>query len=297
MVVGFAMPTSADVGDGRTNVLVDAQSGPNGPEIVITGVQGQTSVVGPGMPEWMRQCRWEQMSRLDYDIYSAQRLPVGEVPTAEEYVELGLDPDEPWGVVFCSTSDPDVLAYNPGIVFTGVLDAWPITETPPQFILDWIVARAYASVEIPLPTGDSAPYGDSDAPMITQFETWLWIDSGVWQPVSATPPAVFGTTATVTATPYQVIFAGDGERIDCGDNAGAIYNFAVAEDAQSTICGLTYRHSSSVGSYSLATTIKWEVNWVCNQFCGSGSLPDYVMTTSRPVIVAELQAIGTAPGG
>jgi len=291
-------PASADLdGGGGGNVFVDATTGPNGPEIVLTGVAAGSSVVGPGLPEWMRACSWTSMSFFEYDLYAWQRYSVGDGPVYDDYVSAGFDPDEPWAVVLCSTTDPDVVAQSPTIAFTGILDAWPIGDPVPQFVQDWIVARAAASVVLPVSVGTSAPAGDVNAPMITQFPTWLWIEAGEWQPRSATPAAVFGTTATVTATPYEVIYRSDGQIVSCGNNSGSVYNFALREEQQSTNCSLTWKHSSAVGSYTLDVTIRWSVSWVCNQYCGSGTLPDFVVTTSRPVRVAELQAVGVAPGG
>ena len=292
-----APPVSAEIGDGQGNVLVTGGSGPNGPEIVISGGSGGATAVGPGLPSWMLGCTWTVMSYFEYNLYAWQRFPIGDQPIKADYIALGWDPDQPWSVVFCNTTDPNVIAYNPGIVFTGILEAWEISSAPPQIVLDWIVARSAASVSLPVSIGTSSPAGDVAAPLITNFATWLWIDPSDWQPHSATAAPVFGTSATVTATPYEVIFASDGEVMSCGNNAGSIYNFAIDDDAQSTSCAMTWSNSSDVGSYTLNVTIRWRVTWACNQFCGTGSLPDFVITSSRPVRVAELQAVGLAPGG
>jgi hypothetical protein len=165
-------------------------------------------------------------------------------------------------------------------------------------IQDWIVAQAIASVPIPVQVGLSAPFGDDAAPMITQLPSWLWVDEAVWQPVSATPPPVFGATATATATPYRVEFFGpDGDYVDCGPNSGPVYDFSLPEDAQSSDCTITFRHSSSVGEFELVSKIYWEITWVCTNFCGSGTLDaPFTTTRTRAVRVAELQAIGTSIG-
>ncbi len=294
---GTTTPAAAGNEGADGDVSVAGHLGAGGPEVTLTGVQSDTTVTGPGLPEWMGACRWEEMTLLEYETYVYKKYPILGPPTAAGLVESGKDPDQSWAVVTCDRFDEAVLAHRPEIAFTGVLDAWPISDTPPQFVLDWMVARSRASIDIPVTTGVAAPHGGPDAPMITQFDTWLWVDDSIWQPVSVTPSAVFGTTVTVTAEPYSVVFEGDGEFVDCGDNIGAVYDFDRAEHDQSTRCALTYRHSSAVGTYTLSATIKWRVTYECSRYCGSGSLPDFVMTASRPVRVAELQAIGVAPGG
>jgi len=208
-----------------------------------------------------------------------------------------LDPEDMFHIVLCNFP-PGVEGVNPGVVFNGVLEVFEVGEIPPQIILDWIVARAIASVPIPVQVGQSAPFGDEVAPMITQLPSYLWVDEAVWQPVSATPPAVFGATATATATPYRVEFFGpEGEYVDCGENTGPVYDFSIPEAAQSSDCAVTFRHSSSVGEFELVSKIYWEVSWVCTAFCGAGTLDaPFTTTRIRTVRVAELQAIGTSIG-
>jgi hypothetical protein len=203
----------------------------------------------------MLACTWDVRTRADLDaLYAGSGVPVGVTP-----VGGGADPEEQWAVVFCPAS-PEARAANPGVVFTGILEAWPVGGPPPQVVLDWLIARAYASVEVPVQVGRAAPAGDEEAPFIAQLPTWLWVDPLVWVPRSATTPPVFGVTATVTATPVNVAFEGaDGERVDCGANTGPSYDFDLDEDEQSSDCTLTYRHSSSIGDWTLSSTITWEV--------------------------------------
>lgn len=265
-------------------------------KIEIVGADGVVTVIGGSLPEWMRVCRWEVMTAYDRAVYLYQFSNHEPLPY-DEWAEAGLDPDELWNMVFCPPT-PEIRQINGVVVFTGVLESFPVGGTPPQIIQDWIVAQAIASVPIPVQVGQSAPFGDDAAPMITQLPSWLWVDDAVWQPVSATPPPVFGTTATATATPYRVEFFGhDGEYVDCGPNLGPVYDFGVPEDAQSSDCTITFRHSSSVGEFELVSKIYWEITWVCTQFCGAGTLDaTFTTTRTRAVRVAELQALGTSIG-
>jgi hypothetical protein len=164
-------------------------------------------------------------------------------------------------------------------------------------VLEWLVDYAYALVEIPVQVGWSAPFGDEDAPLITQLPTWLWVDPEVWAPRSATTPEVFGITATVTVTPAEVVFEGaDGEVVGCGPNLGPPYDFDRAEEDQHSDCTLTYHHSSAVGEWSLTSAITWEVTYTCSPaVCGPGTLPPVTIANTRPVRVAELQAVLVAP--
>lgn len=253
---------------------------------------GET-VTGPGVPAWLRECRWLTWTGADKDDFFASYFGSGAPPGI---TTRGIgDPDDEWGAVFCNPG-PEALGISPGLALTGLLDTWPLSDPPPQIVRDVLIARAYASVDLPLQIGQSAPFGDIDAPMITQLPTWLWVEPAVWAERSATPPPVFGISVTVTATPTNVTFEGaDGEVVDCGSNLGPAYDFSVPDDAQRSDCTLTYRHSSAVGDWALQSTITWEAAFVCSSICGSGPLPDYVVTTRRDVRVAELQAILVNP--
>ena len=161
-------------------------------------------------------------------------------------------------------------------------------------MLEWLRDSAYASMQLPVQVGDSAPFGDENAPMITQLPTWLWIDPTVWTPVSLTSDIIFDSfSATVTATPTNITFVGADDAINCGPNLGPAYNFNLPGNAQRSDCTLTYHHSSAVGDWNLASTITWEITYTynCPQTCGSGTLNDLTITNTRTVRVAELQAI------
>ena len=163
-------------------------------------------------------------------------------------------------------------------------------------MIDVLAEEARAAIEIPLQAGQGAPYGDLDAPMITQLPTWLWIDAAIWGQESAETDPVFGFTVTATATPINVTFATDaGDTVDCGANTGPPYNFAFDDSRQHSDCTLTYRHSSAVGAHTLSSTIYWAVSYTCTLYC-SGPIPlePFIITTTREVRVAEFQAIATA---
>jgi hypothetical protein len=273
-------PATADDFDGAsTNVFVQPTTDEDGASVELVGVDAAGgSVTGPGAPAWLRACTWREWTRLEMSVYLAQ-FGAGSAPTGEDLRRSGADPDEAWGAVFCNVG-PEAQGLNPSILLTGLLSTWPLSEGVPRIVLDYLIARAYASIELPVQVGDAAPMGDEQAPMITQLPTWLWIDPAVWQPVSATTPSVFGVTATVTATPARVVFEGGDEVVDCGPNLGPAYDFNRDEEDQHSDCTLTYRHSSAVGDWTLSSTIWWEVGYSCSAGCGTGQLPPFVIRNS-----------------
>lgn len=199
-------------------------------------------------------------------------------------------------------SDPEMMRSGPTertdfSVCGAGNDMWidPIVPgVPPQAIIDFLIEQAYRATEVPYPVPSSAPSGEGDAPMITQLPTWLWIDGAIWSPVSVTPPAIFGLTVTVTATPANVSFAGGGQRVDCGANTGSVYDFSLPDGAQTTSCQITYRDASSVVAASLTADMSWDVTWLCEPGCGSGTLPPMALSDTIAVTVAEMEALLTS---
>jgi hypothetical protein len=247
-------------------------------------------VSGPGAPSWLSKCSWNGMTKREVDARYRDYTGI-KARTDSEYADIGVDPDEDWVFVACR-KDTDVLAAQPIVGVTGILGAWAVGERPPQRVLDWLIARTRASVDIPVQIGDSAPAGTPDVPWITQLDTWLWIDEAVWQPRSATSPSLFGTTVTVTATPTKVEFEDDdGHAVDCGDNTGT--PFDPDRSDQTTDCYLTPEHSSRTGDRTLTSRISWDITYTCNQYCGTGTLPSFVIENTRPVTTNEYLVIET----
>lgn len=292
----WAGPSDGIGGDGTPVDLVGPYIEDGELKIEVTGSDGVITVVGGQLPEWMRSCTWEIFSWYELELYVAKILS-GDLAPPEEYVADGVDVDAEWNVVFCPVSN-ESKGLTPSIIITGILESFPVGGVPPAIVQEWIVARAIAAIPVPVQVGQSAPFGDETAPMITQLPTYLWVEEDVWQPVSATPPPVFGTTATATATPYRVEFFGpQDEYADCGNNTGPAYDFSLPDEAQPSDCTVSYEHSSSVGEFELVSKIYWEITWICTAFCGSGTLDaSFTTTRTRTVRVAELQAIGTSIG-
>lgn len=265
---------------------------PDSAAVELTGVSEVGEVVqGPGVPGWLRECSYGSWSLLEKDVYLAQFFGSGS-PSEDGIRAGGGDPGEEWFVVFCSPG-PEARAVSPEVATTGVLATWPVSDPPPQIFIEWLIAYGYALIEVPVQVGSSSPVGDVVAPLITQLDTWLWVDPVVWQSVSATTPSVFGVTATVTATPYEVEFwSSEGEYVNCGNNAGSVYDYSRDGDDQDTVCSVTFRNASSVADQSLTSTVRWAVSYSCSSAaCPSGTLPDFVITNTRDVRVAEIMGV------
>ena len=290
VVLLVAAPVSAGEGDILGNATLKGGQTDQGAFVDLEGSLAGRQVTGPGAPGWLRACSWRTWSVGEKDAYFGQFSVGGETPAP------AVDGEEEWGVVFCHPGVEEAAGLNPAILATGVLSTWPLAAGLPQVVLDYLIALGYASVDIPVQVGDAAPFGDDDAPLITQMPTYLWVDPAVWQPRSATTPPVFGVTATVTATPSRVVFDNSaGDQVDCGANLGPPYDFGRADDEQHSDCTLTFRHTSAVQDWTLSSTVWWTVTYACSAQCGTGTLPPFVVRNTRPVRVAELQAVLLPP--
>ena len=277
---GYTSPfitATPEVDDNGVDVILEVRSAKS---------LGET-VSGPG-PAWLLACTWRHWTLFEKEAHYSKYT--GAYFSADDLI----DPEAVWVVIMCSPSD-DSVAFQPAVLVTGVLATWPVGDPPPQVVLDWLVARTVASLQLPLQVGQSAPPGDQDAPMITQLPIWLWVDPTVWAPLDVTSPSVFGITVTVTANPTNVTFTTADEILDCGPNLGPAYNFNLPDNAQQSDCTLIFKHSSTVGDWELTSAITWELSYTCSVPCGVVPLPDLIISNTRDVRVAELQAILITP--
>jgi hypothetical protein len=152
-----------------------------------------------------------------------------------------------------------------------------------------LAERAAAALTLPAPVIRTSPAGEH----IAQLPSWLWIAGDQWQPRSVAASAG-PVTSTVTATPTRVTWdMGNGDRVDC-DGPGRPYQQRFAGTPQATDCRYTYRHSSATqpgAAYDLTATITWDLTWTATGAPGGGSLGPVPMSATRPVRVAEVQAL------
>lgn len=172
----------------------------------------------------------------------------------------------------------------------GQVDVVLIPNAPPVVPAIELARQALAEVATP-----GCAMRTSPAPDVTvvQIETWLWLDCA-WQPISATA-GVPGLSATVTATPGDVVWdMGDGEQATCG-GPGVVWDPTIPAEDQSTYCSHAYRRSSSGrpdGTYTVTATVSWSVSWSATNGEG-GSLPAVSRSSSMPIRVGEVQALST----
>jgi hypothetical protein len=157
-----------------------------------------------------------------------------------------------------------------------------------------LAQQALATMHLPAPRIGMSPPNTAE---IVNFQDWLWVDSSMWHPISATA-SVGSVAATATATPQRVVYdMGDGNQVVCS-SAGTPYNPATAPGAQSTSCSYRYANSSAGqpnNLYAASATIYWHVTWTAVGAPGGGDLGEIPGdTATTQVAVDEVQALNTA---
>ena len=247
-----------------------------GPTTVDVGVQ--TTVDGERVsrsgPRGVAACQYGVYGAADAraTILQLVGLDIGE-----------LDPDVRYVFRVCRTGTVDLVAtYRVGDPIAPVL-------------VDALSAAAYDQLQVPVLRPSSAPQGDEAAPLVVQLPTWLWLDAASWRPVSA-EAAVPGARVVAVASPVEARWEPwPGSVVLCA-GPGVAYDFSRSDEVQATDCSFTYTSTTATTpshEVVLRTTVSWAVTWVCEPACGSGSLPAFEITASRPVRVAEVQALNT----
>lgn len=164
------------------------------------------------------------------------------------------------------------------------------------------IARNAASVAydmIPAPFGEFAPPARQG---LINVSTWFWVRSAIWQPkvVTAWVPSPTGpVTATITATPYKLVFDPGDESFGFGKKTcfgpGLVWSQQLGDDLPSP-CMYRYRHSSAIrsnGLFSSTLSIIWRVSWRSNTGA-SGAFPDVITSSSHQMRIREFQALITS---
>ena len=164
------------------------------------------------------------------------------------------------------------------------------------------VARNAASIAydiIPAPFGEFAPPARQG---LINVGTWFWVNNIIWQPkvvVAWVPSPAGPITATITATPYKLVFDpgdgifGFGKRSCVGP--GLRWRSQFGDDLPSP-CMYSYRHSSAInatGLFSASLTIVWRITWRSNTGA-SGTFPDVTTSSSHQMRIREFQALVTS---
>jgi hypothetical protein len=167
----------------------------------------------------------------------------------------------------------------------------------PVVNLNALAQQAANSVPLPSPTIRMNPAVGQE--QVVHMTTWLWINKGDWQPVSATATAG-PVSVTATATPESVVWRmGDGVGDVVCDGPGTAYDRSRAAASQTPSCSYEYTHASSDapgGAFQVTATITYHVTWVATGAPGGGDLGVANRTATVPVRVAEIQAINGPSG-
>ena len=162
-------------------------------------------------------------------------------------------------------------------------------EAPPE--PEDLAQEAAADTPLPVPTVGMAPA--PPIPQLVGLESFLWIDPAQWAPQSASASAG-GVTSTVTATPKRVLWdMGNGDSVAC-DGPGARYEPALSDEQQPSSCRYTYERGSAGApgdSFTVTTTIEWDVEWVAVGAPGGGPLGTARRSSTTAVQVGEIQVL------
>jgi hypothetical protein len=214
-------------------------------------------------------------------IYVCTTTPAS--PAAQKLLGVGGATPGEWVVYAC-----------PGAVLNGALPfEWLPTAAPPVALNVGLLAlQAESKLPLASPTIETAP--PSGTPQLVGVPTWLWIDSGPWQDMSATATAGM-VVATATAIPAKVVWnMGDGNQVTC-DGPGTVYDPSTPNAA--TDCSHTWTQPSSSatnGEFTVTATVYWQVAWTAAGAPGGGTFGLVAgPTTQQEVRVTESQAINT----
>ena len=149
-----------------------------------------------------------------------------------------------------------------------------------------LARRAFNELPLIYPRPRTAP--PATAKQLVGIRTWLWVDPGDWQTMSASA-AIPGLAASVTAQPTRTIWEmGDGSTVTC-DGPGTPYDPGRPDADQSTECSHVYQHD---GTYTVLATIEWSVTWSATNGAG-GNLGTVQRSTQFPLTVEQRQAVIT----
>jgi len=176
---------------------------------------------------------------------------------------------------------PSVLAVNAG--------SGPATASI-------LAQQAVSYLRFPATNIEMSP---TAANITVNLPTWLWVDRGMWHPISATATAG-PVSATATATPDEVVWQmGDGNKVTC-TGPGTPWTSQDPPD-QPSDCSYTYTQDSSSqpgGTYTVTTTVYWHVTWTSQGAPGGGDLGLIAGPSMQSTVhVQEVHAINRGPSG
>ncbi|MGI9616262.1 MAG: hypothetical protein ACR2QO_25330, partial [Acidimicrobiales bacterium] len=222
----------------------------------------------------------------DFDqVAAGEEYVTGRSDIASVNVDNSVFPEDQW-VIFC----PDRIGQGP--LGFDAYTFYPVGDPPPVPVIDAMIADAYSRTPVVAFNPISSPDGDDDIPLVTQMTTFLWVDEVAWAtPVSA-EASIPGFTVRTTAMPAIAEFQGGDDSATCDGDQMEPYVFGIGgDDAQPSECSIVFTRSTAVIDQEIALDVTWAVDYSCSiPVCG-GPLPDIIISSVRPVTVAEIQAV------
>lgn len=187
-----------------------------------------------------------------------------------------------------------VVFACPGTAVNGALPLqWlPTAQAVPAVDPQALAKQAESKLALTSPTIEMAP--PAGTTQLVNVASWLWIQPGTWQAMTATAAA--GTVvATATAAPSKVVWnMGDGDVVTC---SGPGTSYSASNPNAATDCSYAWTNSSTNqpdGAYRVTATVYWQVSWTAAGAPGGGNFGQVAgPTTQVAVRVTESQAINT----
>ena len=266
-----AVPVAAGANDAFAGYT---PTGPNTGQVSVESGRGGEATAGTHRTGRDRWAACEFQSLDDAAVVAAiTRVPVEQVPPSPNG----------WSLVLCTGGD----SMSP----VETMHIWPRGDALPPSVRDGLVEAAVDSLEVPYLTPQTSPAGTPEHPLVTGLETWLWVDAGQWKAVAA-QASIPVATVTATAVPTLITWdPGDGSPRTACDGPGEAWSAGRPANTEAP-CGHVYRRTSGSangGAWPLSVTVTWDVTWSCEPGCGSGSSAPFVLTTTRPVTVHQIQ--------
>ena len=205
-------------------------------------------------------------------------------PSGTQLLGAGGPTPGQWVIPTCA--GPGTINPMPPIWVTNAQPVAGAGQVDPVVVADQTIQQlplGSATIKMAPPAGSEQLVG---------VATWLWIEPGAWQTLTATASA--GTvTTTATATPTKVVWnMGDGSTVTC-DGPGTPYD--PNDPNATTDCSYTW---TQAGSYQVTATIYWSVSWTAVGAPGGGNLGLKPGPPSQMAVrVTESQAINTPISG
>ena len=208
------------------------------------------------------------------------------------------------------SGDPSIVDPRPGLWYlvtcpsgrslVYVRAGQPAPTGPSPAVL---AQQALASMRLGTPAIHTAP--PLSAATAVNVDTWFYMDSAAWRPLSATATAG-PVSATARAVPSKVVWtttriSPPPSAADEGSSSGSLtcagpgvpYDTVLAAQGRGP-CVYYYR---SPGTYRLTATVYYSVTWTAQGAPGGGDLGLVAApSSSTPIRVDELVSVNTVPG-